>query len=122
MAAQPRWAPDSKALTFINRAEPSWNVYRLPLSGGSPAQVTHFKDGRIVDFQWSPDGRKLALQVESGESMNLWIVDADGTHPVQASQFTTDRLFGFNWMPDSKRVTLLAGVNTSDAVLIRDVH
>jgi len=119
-AAGPRWAPDGRAVTYRNLADPAWNVYRLPLDGGPPAPVTRFTEGRITDYRWAPDGSKLAARVEEGTASNLWIARADGAHPIKVTSFTGERVFGLSWMPDSRRVVIGAGTSTSDAVLIRD--
>jgi Tol biopolymer transport system component len=82
-SAGPVWAPDGRAVTFRNLADPAWNVYRQTFDGGAPAAVTRFTTGRLTDFAWSPDGRKIAVVVEDAEAENLWIVEADGSRPVQ---------------------------------------
>jgi serine/threonine protein kinase/Tol biopolymer transport system component len=56
-----RWAPDGKALDyFLTRGGVS-NLWRQPLSGGPPKQITNFKSGEIFSFAWSDDGKQLAL-------------------------------------------------------------
>ena len=37
------------------------NIWRQPIDGGEPKQVTDFKDSEISSFAWSRDGRSLAL-------------------------------------------------------------
>jgi len=54
-----RWAPGGQAIDYIEAATQR-NIWRLPLGGGAPSQLTHFEDRTISDFAWSPDGR-LAL-------------------------------------------------------------
>jgi len=114
------WAPDSRAVTFRNLADPAWNVYRQGLEGGEPVAVTRFTQGRLTGFQWSPDGRKLAVQLEDGDTSSLWIVEADGSRPVQVMQLTSERILVYEWMPDSSGLAVNAGTLNSDAVLIRD--
>ncbi len=114
------WAPDGRAITFRNRTDPAWNVYRQAFEGGPPVAVTRFAQGRVTSHSWSPDGRKLVARVEEGDASSLWIVEADGTHPVQVARFDKERIFSQGWTPDSRRLVLTAGTSTSDAVLIRD--
>jgi serine/threonine protein kinase/Tol biopolymer transport system component len=121
-ATQLRWAPDSRALTYRDRADPAWNVFRGPTDGGKPQAVTHFTDGRVTDYSWSPDGSKLAVRRLVGESSNLWVTAADGSRPVQLTQFTSEAIFGFGWAPDSRHVVVGAGTDATDAVLIRGVR
>jgi Tol biopolymer transport system component/tRNA A-37 threonylcarbamoyl transferase component Bud32 len=116
----PDRAPDGRAVTFRNLADPAWNVYRLAFDGTPPSAVTRLAEGRITDFRWSPDGTQLAARVEEGVAANLWVVDADGSRPRKVTSFTADRVFSFNWMPDGRAVVLTAGTATTDAVLIRE--
>jgi Tol biopolymer transport system component/DNA-binding winged helix-turn-helix (wHTH) protein len=52
-----RWTPDSRALLYINDA----NLWRQPIDGGAPSQVTRFPGGPIWNFAPSADGRDLAV-------------------------------------------------------------
>jgi hypothetical protein len=36
------------------------NLWRQPLSGGRPQQLTHFKE-LIFAYDWSADGKQLAI-------------------------------------------------------------
>lgn len=56
-----QWTPDGAGLAFVVTRGGVSNVWVQPLSGGSPAQLTGFKTGRIFNFAWSRDGKQLAL-------------------------------------------------------------
>ena len=56
-----RWAPEGKVLDyFLTRGGVS-NIWRQPLAGGPPKQITNFKSEQIFWFDWSRDGKQLAL-------------------------------------------------------------
>ncbi len=55
------WSPDSKAIIYDDRQGTVSNLWRLPLDGGRPAQMTDFKSLFIDSFSYSRDGRQLAL-------------------------------------------------------------
>jgi Tol biopolymer transport system component len=55
-----RWAPDGRALAYIDRAGGASNLWLQPLDGGPRRKLTHFTEGRIASFDWSRDGSKLA--------------------------------------------------------------
>jgi serine/threonine protein kinase/Tol biopolymer transport system component len=56
-----RWAPEGDALDyFLTRGGVS-NIWRQPLAGGPPKQITNFKSDLIFSFNWSRDGKQLAL-------------------------------------------------------------
>jgi len=56
-----RWTLDGRALAFLDTRDGVSNIWLQNLSGGSPRQLTNFKDQRIFDFEWSRDGKQLAL-------------------------------------------------------------
>jgi Tol biopolymer transport system component len=55
------WAPDGKALDFGVITEGVGNLWRQPLDGSPPRQITHFNIGQTFDMAWSPDGQRLAI-------------------------------------------------------------
>ena len=56
------WTPDGKALSFVhNTTGATQNLYLLPLSGGTPVQLTHFDSAYVPAYAWSTDGKKLAI-------------------------------------------------------------
>jgi eukaryotic-like serine/threonine-protein kinase len=57
----PVWAPDESGLDYVATQNGVSNVWRQPLAGGPPQQVTRFSSGQIFSFAWSPDGRWLSL-------------------------------------------------------------
>jgi serine/threonine protein kinase len=56
-----RWTPDGGSLTYIVDRAGMSNIWKQPLDGGPPAQLTKFKADRIFSFDWSHDGKQLAL-------------------------------------------------------------
>ncbi len=58
---QSRWSPDSKAIDYLLTRGGVTNLWRQPLTGGQPKQITNFTSGLIFDFAWSRDGKQLAL-------------------------------------------------------------
>ena len=114
------WSPDGQALLFVDHGQPVWNVWRAPVSGGAPRQVTPFKEGRVTSFEFSPDGRRLAVARTVADTTNVWILEADGSNPVQATRFQLDDIFDLHWMTDGTRLVVNAGKRSRDAVLIRN--
>jgi len=55
-----RWTNDGQALLYTNAHRPD-NIWRQPLAGGPPQQVTHFKEDQIGYFDVSPDGKQIAM-------------------------------------------------------------
>ncbi len=61
-ATRIRWAPDGKALDYLLTRSGASNIWRQPLAGGPPKQMTNFKSDLIFFFDWSRDGKQLALE------------------------------------------------------------
>ena len=55
------WAPDESGLDYLETRDGVSNIWRQPLTGGPPVQITRFSAGKIFTFAWSPDGRWLSL-------------------------------------------------------------
>jgi Tol biopolymer transport system component len=64
----PVWAPDDSGLDYVVTRKGVSNIWRQPLTGGSPVQVTNFKALKIFSFAWSPDGKWLSLASGSNRS------------------------------------------------------
>jgi serine/threonine protein kinase/Tol biopolymer transport system component len=56
-----RWTPDSREILFSQREGGIANIWRQPLSGGNPTQVTRFNSDQIWDFDLSRDGSQIVL-------------------------------------------------------------
>ena len=54
------WSPDSKALDYVVTTRGVSNLWRQPVDGGKPHQITDFKSEQIFNFAWSLGG-DLAL-------------------------------------------------------------
>ena len=62
--SSPRWSPDGRSLYFLSTRSGSSQVWRLPLLGGEPQQVTHYPLD-VNALRVSPDGSRLALSLDS---------------------------------------------------------
>ncbi len=56
-----RWAPDGRALIYVDTRGDVSNLWTQAVDGGTPKQITDFKQGRIFSFDYSPDGKQIAL-------------------------------------------------------------
>ena len=54
-----QWAADGKSLFYTVSRNNVTNIWSQALDGGSPKQVTDFKDLLITGFAWSRDGKQL---------------------------------------------------------------
>lgn len=56
-----RWSPDGRALIYNDTNQGASNLWRLPLDGSSPQQITDFKSDQIWCFDVTRDGKQLAV-------------------------------------------------------------
>jgi Tol biopolymer transport system component len=117
-ATEVTWSPVGRGLTFRNRADPAWNVFRQD-EGKPPVPLTRFSDGRVPGYSWPPDGTKLALVRRTDAGSNVWVTGPDGSRPVQVTQFSASDVFTVRWLPDNRRLAVSAGKLSRDVVLIR---
>ncbi len=61
-ATQARWSGDGRALFVISGRGGSDQVWRLPLAGGPPVQVTHLATD-VSSFRLAPDGKHLVVSL-----------------------------------------------------------
>jgi TolB protein len=56
-----RWSPDGGAITASRTSATGVsNIWRIPLNGDAPKELTDFEDRAIFAFAWSPSGDRLA--------------------------------------------------------------
>jgi len=55
-----RWTADGTGLTYIDNYGGISNLWKQPLSGEPPKQLTDFKSDQIFNFAWTRDGKQLA--------------------------------------------------------------
>lgn len=57
-----QWLPDGSAFIFVAGRDGIWNVYRQPIVGGDPVQLTDFQStDEIYSPAFSPDGKQLVF-------------------------------------------------------------
>lgn len=68
--AWPMWSRDGAALYLMSDQDGAENIWRVPVGGGAPAPVTHFKSGRLL---YPSIGGGDAIVFERGFS--IWKLD-----------------------------------------------
>jgi Tol biopolymer transport system component len=69
-------SPDGRAVAFIApAADGMFQVFRLPIAGGTPVQVTHDRTNKTQP-SWSPDGQTIAFTVWSYQAQ-FWRVNPE---------------------------------------------
>jgi hypothetical protein len=55
-----QWAPDGKAIDYVQTKDGIGNIREQQLAGGPPKQRTHFASKEVMHFDWSPDERRYS--------------------------------------------------------------
>jgi tricorn protease len=76
----PMWGADGQIYFASERAE-VFNIFRIPATGGAPAQVTFHKADGVQFPSISPDGRVIAYENE----FELWTLDLPGGTPKKVT-------------------------------------
>jgi Tol biopolymer transport system component len=59
VAPSVHWAPDGKSITYTTNTNNVSNIWSQAIEGGTPKQLTDFKDSLMTGFAWSRDGKTL---------------------------------------------------------------
>jgi Tol biopolymer transport system component len=57
-----RWGRYGRQLTYVANGKDGDNIWSLPLSSGTPQQVTQFRGAALFDFDWSRDCKQLVIR------------------------------------------------------------
>jgi len=113
------WAPDGKALTYVDRGA-GWHLMRKPLPDGVPEPLTHFKDGQIADHRWHQDGSRMLLHRRVNQQHSLWMLKPGQAEPTLITEFKTGGTPRHEWAPDEPLLYFIYSMSSQDVVMITD--
>jgi TolB protein len=95
---------DGRWLVFDSDRNGNADLYKLPVTGGEPVQLTTDPAG---DFRprWSPDGTRIAFHSLRTGNRDLFTINADGTG---LTRWTSDRRHELDpsWAPDGTAIVV----------------
>lgn len=103
-----RVSPDGTSIVFNIGHEPRTELYSMPITGGSPKQLT-FLDAFSVGGVWSADGKQIAFASTQGGRPRVWTVDAGGGTPRAVSSSDVSDNLDLAWSPASHILYQQAG-------------
>jgi serine/threonine protein kinase/Tol biopolymer transport system component len=98
--AFPSVSPDGQSVVFVISSGGKTHVYKMPVEGGQPTQLTFFDSSIPTTPAWSPDGRQIAFICDQGGIPKVWIVNADGSSTrVLDKTNASDTNYRVSWAP-----------------------
>ena len=71
-------SPDGNWLAFMVDIGGKFNLFKMPIEGGEPIQLTFFDSENPSQPAWSPDGKQIAFICDQGGTAKVWIADTSG--------------------------------------------
>jgi Tol biopolymer transport system component/DNA-binding winged helix-turn-helix (wHTH) protein len=105
---RPSVSPDGTSIVFNIGHEGLANLYTMPITGGSPKQLT-FLNSFSLGGVWSADGKWIAFASIQGGKPRVWTVDAGGGIPRALSSSDLSDSFDLAWSPGSQILYQQAG-------------
>ena len=109
----PSFSPDGHWTAFALGPNPDeTNIFKRPVAGGEPVQLTFFEHAMTASPAWSPDGQRIAFIGDQGGIPRVWMISANGGAAQQLGNTTapdtgTSQLA---WWPSSDIVYQQTGV------------
>lgn len=119
---------DSSAVLFSINISGQYNLWRLPVTGGWPHQLTTFTDQAVRSVAPAPDGGTIvfAADRDGDEFHQLYAIGADGGWPepwTEADQVQHHLAEVSAWDPEGRRLAFAANSRTPTSmdVWVRDL-
>lgn len=97
----PAWTPDGRSIVFSSDRAGSWDLWRVPASGGEPERLTAEPGDELLPAV-SPDGARIAFATGNG----IALIDGGGVHPLPLALQAPSAPA---WSPDGSRLVVEAG-------------
>ncbi len=99
-------SPDGKWLAFDADRHGNQDIYRLPLTGGDPEQLTQSPDPDFLSA-WSPNGREIAFYSYRRGTRRVLVMGADGGAAMEVAPTLLNQRSP-DWAPDGKALVFSA--------------
>jgi TolB protein len=74
----PAISPDGHWIAFMVASGGKYNLFKMPIEGGTRVRLTFFDCSIPSTPAWSPDGRHIGFICDRGGTPKIWIVPAEG--------------------------------------------
>lgn len=115
-----RVSPDGRWLVYDSDLSGNSDVYRVPVAGGDPVQLTHDPSDEFRGTL-APNGRELAYHSFQSGTRNIFVLTLDGGSPRQLTR-SSDQLAMANWAPDGSAISFFDMTAANVLVMRRDEY
>jgi Tol biopolymer transport system component len=98
-------SPDGRWLAFDSDRGGTQQIYRVPLAGGEPEQLTAGGEPAF-DPSVSPDGREIAYHSFRGGTRQIFVLPAEGGTPTQVTTGSV-QYRSPEWSPDGRTLAIV---------------
>jgi len=109
-------SPDGRWLAFDSNRGGNYDIWRMPVAGGEPVQITTNPSSDFAPA-WSPDGRRLVFHSMRNGNRDLYTIAADGTDETQVTRGPTEEL-DTHWSPDGRKLVFQAYDQDHDVIRV----
>ena len=98
-------SPDSTQVAFTWNASGNWEIYTVPLEGGTPRRITS-GPGSKYSPRWSPDGKHIAFltDLDGSENFDIYLVPQEGGESVGLVEWPSAVERFIQWSPDGMQI------------------
>ncbi len=104
------WSPDGNSLVFCGSRGGEYDVYRIPVDGGTEIQLTSTK-GLDDGPEYTPDGKYIYFNSVRSGLMQIWRMKPDGSGQEQVTNDDFNNWFA-HISPDGKSMVFLSFLKT----------
>ncbi|MBM3949185.1 MAG: hypothetical protein FJ312_08130 [SAR202 cluster bacterium] len=109
----PRWAPGSNRLAYLDEGSSEPRVYIVGADGGDQSLLTNISGDEVGG--WSPDGETVVFAVHDGAGQGIYVRNPDGVNEFRLTEAPDRRPV---WSPDSKQIAFLSKRDGNDEVYV----
>ena len=96
-------SPDGRWLAYDSDRNGQADIWKVPISGGTPEQITREVNHEFVN-DWSPDGRELVFHsMREGGQRDVLVVASDGTRTEAVTRSPAEEQHAA-WGPDGNTI------------------
>jgi dipeptidyl aminopeptidase/acylaminoacyl peptidase len=116
------FSPDGEDIAYVHDGSGQMNLWRQPVAGGEPAQLTHLDEDAVRHHAWTPHGFVLGIDHHGDEQWQLHRLPAGGGTPENLTRQEGVQLQVGHLHPDGERMTFSGNLTRPSDVGVYLLH